>query len=139
LLAVTAPLAALLAVMTTIVEPPSGGWIATVLRELGLLMAVTALVVYVLIRLWPAAVTPYLKRRGAVAVMGFGLAVYSGSMWVVTVVLLVCLAHWLRTDDSIHVDQVTPHPTLPHEAAFGLAVLLMLYTVIELRGVLPIG
>jgi hypothetical protein len=70
--------------------------------------------------------------------VGLGVGMFSGSLSVMLILLLTCAAHWIRSV-SEH-DASTPcHHPWPHEAAFGLAVLVMLYTMIELRGVLPIG
>jgi membrane-associated phospholipid phosphatase len=138
-LAVTPPLAALLAVMTTIGQSPSDGWIATGLSTGGSLIALTALMAYVLIRVRPTMLPSYMTRRRALAVMGLGIAMCSGSLWVAAVVFLVCLAHCLVTGDQIRVDGPIAQPAWSHEAAFGLAVLLTLYTMNELRGALPIG
>jgi hypothetical protein len=53
--------------------------------------------------------------------------------------LLVWLAYWLNTDFSGRATKAGSHPPWPYEAAFGLAVLLTLFTMIELRGALPMG
>jgi hypothetical protein len=71
--------------------------------------------------------------------MGLGIAMCSGSLWVATVVVLVCLAHCLRTDEKIQADDPVSQPAWSHETAFGLAVLVTLYTMNELRGALPMG
>jgi undecaprenyl-diphosphatase len=139
LLTVSPPLAALLAVMTTIGQPPSQDWIAAGLSRSGSFVAVTALIAYTFMRVRPALLPAYITRRGAVAVMGLGIAMCSGSMWVATVVLLVCLAHWLHRHERRQADLSPLQPAWPHEAAFGLAVLLTLYTMNELRGILPMG
>jgi undecaprenyl-diphosphatase len=139
LLAVSPPLAALLAVMTTLGQPPSQDWIAAGVSRSGSLVAVTALIAYIFMRVRPDMLSAYITRRGAVATMGLGIAMCSGSMWVATVVLLVCLAHWLQRHEGRQTDVSPVHPAWPHEAAFGLAVLLTLYTMNELRGVLPMG
>ena len=139
LLTVTPPLAALLAVMTTIGQAPSEDWIATGLSQGGSLIVLTALILYILIRVRPAMLPASITRRGAMAVMGLGIAMCSGSMWVATVVFLVCLAHWLHWDETIQADEPLARPAWSHEAALGLAVLLTLYTMNELRGVLPMG
>ena len=138
-LAVTPPLAALLAVMTALGQRPSEGWIAAGLSNGGSLIALTALIAYVLGRVRPTMLPSYMTRRRALAVMGLGIAMCSGSLWVATVVFLVCLAHCLRTDEKIQADDPVSQPAWSHEAAFGLAVLLTLYTMNELRGALPMG
>jgi undecaprenyl-diphosphatase len=139
LLTVTAPLAALLAVMTAIGQPPPHDWIAARLTQSGSLVALTALIAYIFVRVKPGMLPAYITRRTAVAMMGVGIAMCSASMWVATVIFLVCLAHWLHRPDSMQSDVTAVHPAWPHEAALGLAVLLTLYTMNELRGVLPMG
>jgi undecaprenyl-diphosphatase len=139
LLTVTAPLAALLAVISTIGQPPSQDWIAAGLSQTGSLIALTALIAYIFVRVRPAMLPAYITRRTAATMMGVGIAMCSASMWVATGIVLVCLAHWLHRHDSMQADVAAVHPAWPHEAALGLAVLLTLYTMNELRGVLPMG
>jgi len=80
-----------------------------------------------------------LTTMGAVALIGLGIALCSESLWEATVILLVWLAYWLNADFSGQAAKAGSHPPWPYEAAFGLAVLLTLFTMIELRGVLPMG
>lgn len=139
LMTVTPPVAGLLAVMTTMGQRPSEGRIATVLSQSGLFLALAAMVVYVLVKSGPGLLPTSLIKLGAVTLIGLGIAMCSGSLWVSTVIILVCLAYWLNRDFQEATVQPTSQLTWPYEAAFGLAVLLMLFTMIELRGVLPIG
>jgi membrane-associated phospholipid phosphatase len=136
---VTPPMAALLAVMTAIGQSPLEGVIDTVLCRGGLLLALTALLAYVLIRVRPDMIPAHVTIIRAMALMGVGIAMCSGSMWVTTVIVLVYLSHWLRMGNTTQLAKPVPHPIWPYEAAFGLTVLLTLYAMLELRGVLPMG
>ena len=139
LMTVTPPLAVLLAVMTTIAQSPSGGWISTILSQGGLLMTLAGMTAYALVRIRPTLLPASFTRMGAVALMGLGIAMCSESVWVATVILLVWLAHWLDRDFRVQASESGAHPLWPYEAVYGLAVLLTLFTMIELRGALPIG
>lgn len=139
LMTLTPPLAVLLAVMTTIGQHPSEGRIGTILSQGGLLTALAGMTAYLVLRIRPALLPASFAKMGAVALMGLGIAMCSESLWVTTVILLVCLAHWLNMDSRVQASDAGAHPAWPYEAAFGLAVLLTLLTMIELRGALPIG
>jgi hypothetical protein len=76
---------------------------------------------------------------GAVALIGLGVSLCSESLWVAAVILLVCLAYWLNTEYNGQAITVGSHPPWTYEAAFGLAVLLTIFTMIGLRGALPMG
>ena len=139
LMILTPPLAVLLAVMTTIGQHPSEGLVASILSQGGLLMVLSGMIAYVLLRTRPALLPASFTRMGAVALMGLGIAMCSASLWVATVILLVWLAHWLNGNVGVQAGEPGAHPSWPYEAAFGLAVLLTLFTMMELRGALPIG
>jgi len=139
LMTVMPPLAIVLALMTTIGQSPSPGGTATILSEGGLLITLAAMIAYILLRVRPAMLPVSLTKMGAAALMGLGIAMCSESLWVAAVILLVWLAYWLNTDFSGQATKAGSHPPWPYEAAFGLAVLLTLFTMIELRGTLPMG
>ena len=139
LMTVTPPLAVVLALMTTIGQSPIQGRTVTFLSQSGLLIVLAAMIGYVLLRVRPDVLPASLTTMGAVALIGLGIALCSESLWVATVILLVWLAYWLSTDSRGRATQAGSHPPWPYEAAFGLAVLLTLFTMIELRGVLPMG
>ena len=139
LMTVTPPLAVVLALMTTIGQSPSQGRTATILSQGGLLIVLAAMIGYVFLRVRPDVLPASLTTMGAVALIGLGIALCSESLWVATVILLVWLAYWLNTDFSGRATKAGSHPPWPYEAAFGLAVLLTLFTMIELRGALPMG
>jgi membrane-associated phospholipid phosphatase len=134
LIIMTPPLAVLLAVMTTIGQPPSQDQIGTIMSVGGLVIVLAGMTAYVLLRVRSAIVPPWLTTMGAVAVMGIGIAMLSLSVWVAMVIVLVWLGHWLHPEK-----REQQAPDWPFEAAFGLGVLLTLLTMMELRGALPFG
>jgi len=134
---VTPPLAVLLAVMTTIGQPPSQDRIATIMSVGGLLIVLAAMIAYVLLRVRPAMRPAWLTAMGAVAVIGIGIAMSSLSVWVAMVIALVWLGHWLDPEQRDHEGEKASN--WPFEAALGLGVLLTLFTMLELRGALPLG
>jgi hypothetical protein len=138
LLAVTAPLAACLALITTIIQIPAASWWDTAVRGAGLVIALVGVVLIVLLRLQPRSVPFPLIRPLVLVFVGLGVGMFSGSPSVTIILLLTCAAHWIRSVSEDSASTRCHHPW-PHEAAFGLAVLLMLYTMIEMRGVLPTG
>jgi membrane-associated phospholipid phosphatase len=137
LIGVTPPLALLLAVMTTIGQPPSQDPIATILSVGGLLIVLAAMTTYVLFRLRPVILLPRLTAMGAVAVMGIGIAMSSLSIWVAMVIALVWFGQWLNPEKRNQEGETASN--WPTETAFGLGVLLTLLTMMELRGALPLG
>ena len=139
LMTLAPPLAVLLAVMTTIGQHPPEGGIGTILSQGGLLMALAGMMAYLVLRIRPALLPASFTKMGAVALMGLGIAMCSESLWVAAVIVLVCLAQWLNIEVRVKGNEPGTHPAWPYEAAFGLAVLLTLLTMIELRGALPIG
>jgi hypothetical protein len=134
---VTPPLAGLLAVISTIGQSPLEARTAAIISQGGVLLALTSMIAYVLSTLRPALLPPSLTKTGAVGFMALGVAMCSGSAWVGLVIVLVCLGHWLREDEPA--PELETASTWPSEAAFGLGVLLTLFTMMELRGVLPMG
>lgn len=137
LMTVTPPLAGLLAVISTIGQSPLEARTAAIISQGGVLLALTSMIAYVLSTLRPALLPPSLTKTGAVGFMALGVAMCSGSAWVGLVIVLVCLGHWLREDEPA--PELETASTWPSEAAFGLGVLLTLFTMMELRGVLPMG
>ena len=90
-------------------------------------------------RVQPVLLSSYVTRPLVLALIGLGIGMFSGSAWVAIIMLLTSMAYWIRHDFSASEASSTSHRPWPYEAAFGLAVLLTLYTMIELRGALPIG
>ena len=135
---VTPPLTACLVFMTTIGSPAAYDWSSTVLRSAGLTLVLVALIVHVLVLARPALLASYITRPRLLALVGLGIGMFSGSAWVATTMLLTSLGYWIRTESN-HTE--VSHPSdhrWPYDAAVGLAVLLTLYMMIELRGALPL-
>ncbi|HKY71058.1 MAG TPA: phosphatase PAP2 family protein [Nitrospira sp.] len=140
LFTVMPPLAALLAIMTTMAQSPSERGIAALVSQGGLLLAFAALITYLFITVRPAIEHASLMRETTVALMGLGIATYSGSIWVAVVILLLCLAHWWHPERELTEEPyASSSHAWPTEAGFGLAVLLTLFSMMELRGTFPIG
>jgi membrane-associated phospholipid phosphatase len=138
LYAMTPPLAVLLAVITAIGHPLSDEWAARALTEAGLLLAWLALLILLLMKVRPALFPIRATRAVVLALIGLGLGMCSGSVWVTTVALLTGFAHGLRAGRQGRPDE-PPHFPWYREAALGLGLLLSLYTMLELRGALPLG
>jgi len=138
LYAVTPPLTVLLAVITAIGHPLSEEWTAKASTEAGLLLAWVALLILLLMKVRPALFPIRATRAVILALIGLGLGMCSGSVWVTTVALLTGFAHWLRAGRQGRPDE-PPHFPWYREAALGLGLLLSLYTMLELRGALPLG
>lgn len=137
LIAVAAPMAVLLAVMTAMGQRPSDDWVSNVLAVGGLLVTLAAMSAYVLLRARPAMLPGGLTTMGALAFMGIGIAMSSASVWVAIVMALVWIGHWFHPQASNQDCETASN--WPTEAAVGLGVLLTLLTMMELRGALPLG
>ncbi|HSF68833.1 MAG TPA: phosphatase PAP2 family protein [Nitrospira sp.] len=133
LVAVTAPLAACLALVTTMTQMPAGAWWGTAVRGAGLVITFVGVLLIVLRRAQPRLLPFHLIRPLVLVFVGLGVGMFSGSPFVTLILLLTCAAHWIRSVSENSATAPTHHPW-PHETAFGLAVLMMLYTMIELRG-----
>lgn len=134
----TPVLAGLLVAVWTIGHRASDHWPSPQLIGIGLAITLIALVGHGLPVLKPAFRSSYFTRSLARTLIGLGIGMFTGSVWVATTVLLVCVAFWLRSD--VREPDTTAHPCRlwVQEAAFGLAVLLTLYAMFELRGALPL-
>ena len=139
LMTVTPPLAVVLALMTTIGQSPSQGRTATILSQGGLLIVLAAMIAYVFLRVRPDVLPCLSDDHGSRRVdrtwhcTVFRIPV-GGDGHLAGVARLLAEHGFQRPSD-----QSRSHPTWPYEAAFGLAVLLTLFTMIELRGALPMG
>ncbi|HEU4686311.1 MAG TPA: phosphatase PAP2 family protein [Nitrospira sp.] len=73
-------------------------------------------------------------------VIGFGLGMTTGSLWVAVTIVSLCLAYSLRASRHATED-LREHPVSSsrREAVFSLLVLLALLATVELRGALPMG
>lgn len=130
---------ATLAFVWTIVQLPSEAWPFQQLLWSGLLLTLAGLVVHVLWTMrssWcPAWLSGYLAR----ALVGLGLGMTTGSLFITTVALLVCTAHWL---DGHHgqVNQAEGQGGVGAVLAEGLFVVVTLLALVAsytLKGIVP--
>jgi membrane-associated phospholipid phosphatase len=133
-------LAALIAIVWTIGFRPSGAWPVAQWTGAGALFTLIGLMGHVLLVVNTAKAPRWRSLSVTQGLIGFGLGVTTGSLWVTMTVLCACLAHWLRSVWGIRVDSAVEtgrYGLLFKEAAFVLAVLLVLLLVVDLRGALP--
>ena len=130
-------LAGLLVAVWTIGHHPVDHWAAPQLIGTWLALSLIVLVGQELLIVKPALRPDFLTQSRARGLIAFGLGMYTGSVWVAATVLLACIASWLRTDSTEQETAAGSHRFWIQEAAFGLGVLLALYTMSELRGALP--
>ena len=130
LLAVTTPLAACLALITTMTQIQAAAWWETAVRGAGLVLALIGVVLLLLLRVQSRLLPFHLIRPLLLVFVGLGIGMFSGSPFVTLILLLTCAAHWIRSVSENNATAPNYHHW-PHETAFGLAVLLMLYTMIE--------
>jgi len=100
-----------------------------------------ALVSHVLMVVKSDRLPSCLTRRGTEGLIGLGLGMATGSMWVTATVLLVCAAYWFRRpmdDDSFTTRSSSAGgSSLLKEALLLFAILSVLALGFELRGALP--
>ncbi len=141
LFAFTPFLVALLAIVWTIGHHPPEFWPASLLIGLGSAIVLLGLAGRVVMRAWPAVLPAFFTRPVAQSLIGLGLGMVTGSVWVLTAVLLVCAAYWLRSqawENALAATGGTAGPaSLVQEALFVAAVLAVLLLSFELRGALP--
>ena len=137
LFALTPFLAALLTIVWTIGHHPSGLWMASQLIGAGAIVSILGLVGHVLLATKPHILPALFTRPLAQSLIGCGIGMFTGSVWVSVTVLLVCAAYWLWPE--VKGEEAVPAPRTPwlREGLFGIAVLLVLYAMTELRGALP--
>lgn len=141
LIALAPVFGALLAIVWTIGHRPSDLWPTPQLIGVGLVVLFLALGSHVLMVARPVWFSPLITRRGVEGLIGLGLGMATGSMWVTATVLLVCAAYWLRQpmDDDSLASGGSPAGSSPlmKEALLLFAVLSVLALGFELRGALP--
>jgi membrane-associated phospholipid phosphatase len=137
---ITPLLAAFMAVVWTIGHRPTDVWPAAQWIGAGVFFTLLGLVGHVLLAVKAAKMPPWLSISATQRLIGLGLSMTTGSLWVTMTVLCVCLAHWLRSYWKVGtVSAIEParYGLWLKEAAFVLAVLLVLLLVVDLRGALP--
>jgi membrane-associated phospholipid phosphatase len=137
---VTPLLGALLVLFWTIGHQPSHAGSIAQWMGAGMFFTMVGLVGHVLVAVKAAHVPAWLSMSMAQSLIGLGLGMTTGSLWVTATVLCIGLAHWLRHYVEVEASSAVEserYGLLLTEAAFVLAVLLALLLVVDLRGVLP--
>lgn len=137
LVKVAPPLAALFVVVWTVGHRPPDRWLAPQLIGTGMALCIAALLAHGLFLWRPAWRWPQLTSSVLRGLIACGIGMFSGSLWVAMSVGLAWLACSLRRESTDDERIAAPVPLWMKEAAFGLAVLLTLYSLSELRGALP--
>jgi undecaprenyl-diphosphatase len=140
LLTVTPFLAGLLALIWTIGRQATDLWPAAQLIMSGMLLTMAGLVGDILRTIRGGNAPIWLSKRLTHALIGVGLGMATGSLWVTLAVGCSCAARWLQmhdTEEQSIEEQRGDSSVLAREAAFSLLVLLALLATVELRGALP--
>ena len=131
---------ATLAFVWTIAHLPSEAWPFQQLLWGGLLLTLAGLVGHVLWTVQSSWCPAWLSGPLTRGLVGLGLGMTTGSLFVTTVVLLICTAHWL---DSLHgqiESMADGHVGLwaaMTEGLFVVAMLLVLVASYALKGIVP--
>jgi hypothetical protein len=137
---ITPLLGALLVVFWTIGHQPSHAGSIALWIGAGMLITIVGLVGHVLRAVKAATMPTWLSTSMTQSLIGLGLGITTGSLWVTATVLCIGLAHWMRTywrTEASCAIEPEKYGLLLKEAAFVLAVLLALLLVVDLRGALP--
>lgn len=125
----------------TLLQLPQDSGFFHLLVVAGWLFTLGGLVGHVLWTIRAAVLPSAVTGPRALATIGFGLAMTTGSLLVTTVALLVCAAHWLdRYADNgkvMPMAGVLNRSTAAREGLFACAVLLALVGSYSLRGIVP--
>ena len=131
---------ATLALVWTIVHLPSEAWPFPQLLWSGLVLTLAGLVGHVLWTMQSSWCPDWLCGSLARGLVGLGLGMTAGSLFVTTAVLLVCIAHWLDGLPGQVGSIVEGHVGLWAATAEGLfvaAMLLVLGASYALKGIVP--
>jgi membrane-associated phospholipid phosphatase len=131
---------ATLALVWTLVRLPSEAWPFQQLLWGGLVLTLAGLVGHVVWTLRSSWHPDWLSGSLARGLVGLGLGMTSGSLFVTTAVLLVCVAHWLEGFPG-QVEPVAEGPVglgaAMAEGLFVAAMLLVLGASYALKGIVP--
>ena len=131
---------ATLALVWTIVHLPSEAWPFQQLLWGGLLLTLVGLVGHVLWSMQSSWRPAWLSGSLARGLVGLGLGMTAGSLFVTTAVLLVCVAHWLdglsRQVESMAESHMGLWAAMV-EGLFVAAMLLVLGASYALKGIVP--
>lgn len=131
---------ATLALVWTIARLPSDAWPFQQLVWCGLLLTLLGLVGHVLWSVRSPWCSAWLSRPLARGLVGLGLGMTTGSLFVTTLVLLVCAAYWLDGFANRIESPVDGHRGVQTALAEGLFVastLLVLMASYVLKGIVP--
>jgi len=131
---------ATLAFVWTIVHLPSEAWPFQQLLWGGLLLTLAGLVGHVLWTGQSSWCPAWLSGPLARGLVGLGLGMTTGSLFITTTVLLVCAAHWLDGLPGQNESMAEGHVGLwaaMTEGLFVAAMLLVLGAIYALKGIVP--
>jgi len=131
---------ATLALVWTIVHLPSETWPSQQLLWGGLVLTLAGLVGHVLWTVQSPWCPDWLSGSLARGLVGLGLGMTAGSLFVTTAVLLVCVAHWLDGLPGQSESMANGHVGVWGAMAEGLfvaAMLLVLGASYALKGIVP--
>jgi hypothetical protein len=131
---------ATLAIVWTIAHLPSEAWPFQQFLWGGLLLTLAGLVGHVLWTVQSSWCPAWLSGPLARGLVGLGLGMTTGSLFVTTIVLLVCAAHWLDGLPGQIESMADGHVGLWVAMAEGLfvaAMLLVLVASYALKGIVP--
>ena len=131
---------ATLALVWTIVHLPSEAWPFQQLLWGGLLLTLAGLAGHVLWSMQSSWRPAWLSGSLARCLVGLGLGMTTGSLFVTTIVLLVCAAHWLDGRSGQVESVAESHRglrTAMTEGLFVAAMLLVLGASYVLKGIVP--
>jgi undecaprenyl-diphosphatase len=131
---------ATLALVWTIVHPPSEAWPSQQLLWSGLVLTLAGLVGHVVWTVQSPWCPDWLSGSLARGFVGLGLGMTAGSLSVTTAVLLVCVAHWLDGLSAQSESMANGHVGVRGAMAEGLfvaAMLLVLGASYALKGIVP--
>ena len=129
-----------LALVWTIVHLPSEAWPFQQLLWVGLLLTMAGLVGHVLWTMQSSWCPVWLSRSLTRGLVGLGLGMTTGSLFVTIIVLLVCAAQWLNGFPDQVESSAEGHGRLRAAMAEGLfvaAMLLVLGASYVLKGIVP--
>jgi hypothetical protein len=131
---------ATLALVWTIMHLPSVTWPFQQLLWGGLLLTLAGLVGHILWSVQPSWSPAWLSGPLTRGLVGLGLGMTTGSLFVTMIVLLVCIAHWLDGSHGRPESRVDGHVRVwatMTEGLFVMAMLLVLVASYALKGIVP--
>ena len=131
---------ATLALVWTIVHLPSESWPFPQLLWGGVLLTLAGLVGHVLWTVQPLWCPSWLSGPLTRGLIGLGLGMMTGSLFVTTAVLSVCVAYWMENLHGQPESKSDEHGggwAAMEESLFVAAMLLVLMASFALKGIVP--